>query len=205
MRLGATKATKVDFRVLAASNQNLQECVETGQFRKTSCIGSIRSPSTSLPCVAEGKTIEPLVGYYLSHYGAKYGRAKWFSPKVMNILKEYPWPGNVRELKNFVERIMVMSASDVIEIKELPPNVLGETMECATAAKAEGRLPADAGARDEGYRYNGSLSLKENLSAFERSIIRQAVKQNGSLSKAAKVLKSSKATLSRKLNRQEDG
>ena len=126
----------------------------------------------------------------MNKYCKKYGREKTISPEVMNILKNYSWPGNVRELKNFVERIVLISASSVYCIKKIPPQML------------DGQLMVPSGKSGDGItgcQFDSRMSLEENLNAFEKQIIETVVQRYGSGKSAAEVLKVNQSTISRKM------
>ena len=108
----------------------------------------------------------------------------------MDKLKTYSWPGNVRELKNFVERIVLISAASVYTIKNIPPQML------------DGQFTVGLSNDNQGYagvQFDSRLSLEDNLNNFEKQIIETVVRSYGSGKSAAQVLKVNQSTISRKM------
>ncbi len=108
-RLGGTKTIKVDVRVIAATNRNLEKAVEKGDFREDLYYRLNVFPVFVPPLRERKEDIPLLVNYFVKKYAAKTGRQiKETSEKVLNSLTEYNWPGNVRELENIIERAVVL-------------------------------------------------------------------------------------------------
>ena len=112
-RIGSDRPKKIDFRLIAATNEDLSECIKKKTFRADLYYRLNVIPAIIPPLRDRPSDIEPLIEYFLNKYCKKYGKEKTFGPEAMNVLKNYSWPGNVRELKNFVERIVLISASSV--------------------------------------------------------------------------------------------
>ena len=113
-RIGAVKAIKIDVRVLAATNRNLEEMTKDKSFRSDLYYRLNVVPLT-VPSLRERRgDIIPLVQYFLAQLNKKYKFDKTFTIEALDTLYNYNWPGNVRELKNIVERVMVMTRSDKI-------------------------------------------------------------------------------------------
>ena len=124
-RLGARTSKKVDFRLLTASNENLEEMVRGGRFRED-LYYRIHVVPIFLPPLREREGDIPLLAEHFVHfYCAIDGRPlKRLEPEVVEILEEYSWPGNVRELENLMRRLVLMSEGDVIKVKHLPQQIL---------------------------------------------------------------------------------
>ena len=118
-RIGSTASKKVDFRLISATNENLLHAVEEKRFRADLFYRLNVLPLELLPLRARKEDIVPLALHFLAHYNKKYIKSKAFAENTIQKMLEYEWPGNVRELKNFVERSVVMSASDYIEISNI--------------------------------------------------------------------------------------
>jgi len=119
-RLGGTKTLKVDVRVIAATNKDLEEAIEKGEFREDLFyrlnVVSIRIP----PLRERPEDIEPIAMFFLRKYaGELKKRIEGFSPEALRLLREYAWPGNVRELNNTLERAMLMAEGERIEAGDL--------------------------------------------------------------------------------------
>jgi len=126
-RLGARTSKKVDFRLLTASNDDLEEMVRTGRFRED-LYYRIHVVPIFLPPLRERKEdIALLAEHFIRFYCAADGRpAKRLEPEAAEILEEYAWPGNVRELENLIHRLVLMSEGSVIKVKHLPHPILSQ-------------------------------------------------------------------------------
>lgn len=119
LRIGSTKPKKVNFRLISATNEDIINAVEEKRFR-TDLFYRINVIHLKLTPLRERQDdIVPLALHFLDLYNKKYTKSKAFAEKTIQEMLRYDWPGNVRELKNFVERSVVMSASDYIEITNI--------------------------------------------------------------------------------------
>ena len=119
-RLGSVQPVRVNFRLVCASNQSIEECVNNKTFR-ADLFYRINVLPIEVPPLRERKEdIIPLVDFFLHRYCERYDLQKNFSENVYNNFLRYDWPGNVRELKNVVERMVIMSTADTITINEVP-------------------------------------------------------------------------------------
>lgn len=116
---GQTK--KVDVRVVAATNRDLEEAMARGHFREDLYYRLAVVPVHIPPLRARRDDIRPLVEFFLKKHGNGVGRS--FHPEAMKRLETYDWPGNVRELENTVERLLVLVHARVIEEADLPPRI----------------------------------------------------------------------------------
>jgi transcriptional regulator with GAF, ATPase, and Fis domain len=124
-RVGGTRPISVDIRLIAATNKDLGEAVNTGTFRKD-LYYRLNVLSLVMPPLREHREdIAMLADYFVAKYIKKFNmRTKKLSPEAMACLVNYDWPGNVRELENAVERALVLSMSDVIQPEDLPESIL---------------------------------------------------------------------------------
>lgn len=189
-RIGSDRLKKIDFRLIAATNEDLSECIKKKTFRADLYYRLNVIPAIIPPLRDRPSDIEPLIEYFLNKYCKKYGKEKTFGPEAMNVLKNYSWPGNVRELKNFVERIVLISASSVYCIKSIPPQMLNGQLLSPSSSGNGG---------NSGCQFDIRMSLEENLNAFEKQIIESVVQQYGSGKSAAEVLRVNQSTISRKM------
>lgn len=120
-RLGGNKTIKVNVRIIAATNKNLEEEVEKGRFRKDLFFRLSVVP-VYLPPLRERREDLPLLAdYFLKKYAKKNKRLiKGFVPSAIDMLLRYQWPGNVRELENVIERAVIISREDMITPDALP-------------------------------------------------------------------------------------
>jgi PAS domain S-box len=109
-RLGATRTSKVNVRIIAATNRNLKQCVQNGQFRADLFYRLNVFPIAMPPLRERQGDIMPLVEYFVRRYSAKYSKKIETVPEAMIMkLKVYPWPGNVRELQHVIERAVILT------------------------------------------------------------------------------------------------
>ena len=119
MRVGGTKPIKINVRVIAATNRNLEEMVKSGEFREDLYYRLTVFPISIPPLRLRKKDITPLALSFLTKLNQKYNFKKYFSTISIQLLNEYNWPGNIRELKNIVERAIIISSADEIRPEDL--------------------------------------------------------------------------------------
>ncbi len=180
--VGGSGSIKVDVRVIASTNKNLEREIELGNFREDLYYRLNVLPFQIPPLRERREDIGALTTYFLDDFARKYGRkAPVLTPKAMEILENYPWPGNVRELRNIMERIVIMTHQSRIDIYDLPESVLNRTLLTPLEAESESSLQ---GARER----------------FEREyILQKLVEHKGSVSRAAQALQIERSNLYRKI------
>lgn len=119
-KVGGIKPIKVDVRILAATNKDLEKMVQKGLFREDLYYRLNVVPLTIPPLRERVDDIPLLINDFLGDLNSKYGCNKSVDDEVINVLCKYNWPGNIRELKNIIERVILMSSSDIIGVKDLP-------------------------------------------------------------------------------------
>jgi two-component system, NtrC family, response regulator AtoC len=181
-RLGGTRSIEVDVRVVAATNQDLQQLIVDNVFREDLFYRLNVVPITLPPLRQRPTDIPLLVAHFLDKYNAG---SKTISPDAMQALANYQWPGNIRELENTIERIVILSVGEEIGVQDLPAEVRsGFTAGGRGAAKFE--LPEDG------------VDLEE----VELELVRQAIdRAGGSVPKAAKLLGLTAKTLEARMQR----
>ena len=124
-RIGGKTAKKIDFRLLAATNDDLEEMVEAGQFRED-LYYRINVVPIVLPPLRERKSDLPLlVDHFLRIYCHENGKPlKQVESEALAVMEEYDWPGNIRELENVIQRLVIMNDRPVISVKDLPQQML---------------------------------------------------------------------------------
>ncbi len=168
-RVGGHKTIKVNVRVVAATNKNLEEAVEEGSFRGDLYYRLNVFP-IYMPPLRERKTdVLLLADYFLEKYSAENSKdIRRFSTPAIDMLMDYHWPGNVRELENCIERAVLLCEEGVIHSYHLPPTL--------QTGKESGTLPA--------------LSLEDAVANLEKEMLVDSLKNTrGNISKAAKLLK----------------
>jgi DNA-binding NtrC family response regulator len=120
-RAGGNKTLRVNIRIIAASNRDLQEAVKEGRFRED-LYYRLNVVNIRLPPLRDRKDDIPfLVNFFIEKYNQKYRmKVKGISQKAMNLLTDYEWTGNVRELENTLESILVINSPEVIDVQHLP-------------------------------------------------------------------------------------
>jgi DNA-binding NtrC family response regulator len=125
-RVGGNSDTKVDVRILAATNRALSKMVEAGEFRED-LFHRLNVVELRLPPLRERlEDIPALVGYFIRKYNREMGRnVQDVGPYVMEALKSYEWPGNIRQLRNAIERAMLFADGDALQIEHFAPDIAG--------------------------------------------------------------------------------
>lgn len=189
--VGSNEAHKVDFRLITATNEDLPRLVQEKRFRQDlyyRCnVISFEIP----PLRNRRKDIRPLCDYFLEEFNTLYSLSKTFSENLYQRLEAYDWPGNVRELKNFVERAVLMTDYTVKQIDDIMPAYF-QSEECLER-RGDPRFD-----RSPEFRYIPGRPLRKCVESYEQWIIEQAIKEAGTLTKAAAILGIDKSTLIRK-------
>jgi DNA-binding NtrC family response regulator len=186
-RVGGSEAIKVDVRVIAATNRDLEKDVAEGTFRRDLyfrlhvleiIVPALRKRPEDIPQLAE---------YFLHRFVAETGsKIKGFTPRAMEEMLRYRWPGNVRELKNVIERAVVLTRSQYIDHSDLVLSTL------RTAGDTDFEMAASREGRQE----------PSSLADMERQHILDTLTQTGwNKSRAAIILGIERSTLDRKIRR----
>ncbi|MEO8797896.1 MAG: sigma 54-interacting transcriptional regulator, partial [Polyangiaceae bacterium] len=127
-RVGGNETLKVDVRIIAATNEKLEDEIKKGTFRED-LFYRLNVVAIELPPLRERKADVPaLASFFLRRYAAENGRAiDEISPEALARLSSYAWPGNVRELENVIERAVVLCEGNRIEARHLPPTLVPES------------------------------------------------------------------------------
>jgi two-component system response regulator HydG len=197
-RVGGGEPVRLDVRVVAATNKELAAEVRAGRFRED-LFYRLDVVSVRLPALRERREDVPLLALtFLRRLADANGRRlSGFTPAALAALERYGWPGNVRELLHAIERAVVLSRGDVIDVGDLP-----ETIRVA-AGPAPGAAPGPAG----GAVAPGiSIPLGTPMEEIERIVIRRTLEQTrGDKTLAAQILGIAARTIYRKLDRDEEG
>ena len=177
MRLGGTKTIRVDVRIIAATNVELEDLIDRQMFRKD-LYYRLNVIKIVLPPLRERREDIPmLVKHFLDYFTKENGKTiESVSPDVLQLLDRHPWPGNVRELENLIERTVVFTKDKVITRDNLP-DLFRTPRETATAVAG-----------------NDGLDLKEQTLAFQRHLIETALAKANGVQKAAAALLGVKPT-----------
>ncbi|MCU0304513.1 MAG: sigma-54 dependent transcriptional regulator [Thermoanaerobaculales bacterium] len=186
-RVGGVEARPVDVRLLAASNIDLWAAVQAGRFRED-LYYRLNVITIDLPPLRERREDIPLlIAHFLRTYAEENQRdVVGFSPEAIDALTEYAWPGNVRELENAVERAVVMSRGETVELDELPQPLRTRPR----ADLAIGEIPPDG------------VDFRFVVDAFKAQLVRKALEQSGGVQRqAARLLQLSPTTLNEMVHR----
>ncbi|MPM16967.1 Anaerobic nitric oxide reductase transcription regulator NorR [bioreactor metagenome] len=179
MRLGGTEGIPVDIRLIAATNQNLEEMVQQGLFRNDLYYRLSIIPIKIPPLRDRKEDIPVLAQHFLDKFNAKHGKMKRLTQGALSIMGEYDWPGNIRELENLLERLVIIGEERYITTTQIERILY-------TSERVHPAI-------DE-----SSLTLKEMVDQFERSVLKNALESCGTTYKAAERLGTSQATVVRK-------
>jgi DNA-binding NtrC family response regulator len=197
-RLGGQQKITVDIRVVAATNRNLEQMIEAGQFRED-LYYRLNIVNLELPPLRERpEDIPILANHFATKAAAKHGKQ---SPRptqsFLDSLVAYRWPGNIRELENVIERAVVINQTTILDDSLLPPKVVAQENTVQNTPKqtavpqlelVNGVLPPD-------------LSFETAIQKFKRQLVGQALREcSGSRSEAAHRLKISRQYLHRLIN-----
>ena len=175
-RIGGEKSISVDIRLIAATNRNIPDEIRNGRFREDLFFRLNVVPVNVPPLRDRTEDLPQLVDYFLNKFKIhNSGKQKKLAGGGIQILQSYSWPGNIRELKNFIERISIMVASDIIT-NEMVRYYLGESTK---DINPQSRLLRDF----------EELKLNDAKNAFEKLFIEQKLKECGyNISKTAEAL-----------------
>ena len=206
-RVGGTETIKIDMRLIAATNQNLEKLIEAGRFRED-LFYRLNVISIQTPPLRERKEdIFELALHFLTDYGPRMGkRVTGIDDEAMEALACYSWPGNIRELENVIERAVVMTDGETILIDDLPQEVInpariersGKALLVGATAAAGGSNVGQSPPRDPWQE----AELPGELTGYERRRLVDALEQNqGNKSQAARALGLPRSTFFSKLKK----
>lgn len=178
-RIGGKKSIKIDVQVIAATNKNLAEKVQTGEF-KADLFYRLNTFPIMIPALRDRQAdIVPLIYSFADKFNKKYGTQKRFSLSSLNVLQVYEWPGNVRELENIIERLVLTVRDDIINAEH---------------------VRAILGMREKTFGEIGEKgTLKEVAELAEKELIKKYMEIYKDSEELEKALDVSRATLNRKL------
>ena len=175
--VGAHESVQVDVRVIAATNKNLEQEIERGNFRED-LFYRLNVIPFHVPALRDrAEDVPSLAAFFLHEFTTAYGRKpKELTPAAMQLLQEHHWPGNVRELKNLIERIVILNSQNRIEARHIP-----------LASAKKGKL-------------DGFTSLHEVREAVERDyILKKLEETSGNVTRTAELLGLERSNLYRKM------
>ncbi|MGL5749900.1 MAG: sigma-54 interaction domain-containing protein [Paraclostridium sp.] len=184
-RIGSTSSKKIDFKIIAATNRNIEEEVEKGRFRKD-LFYRLNTITIEIPPLRQRKEdISLISNYFLNMYNEKYKQDKIISSEVMYLLEKYNWPGNIRELENLIQRLIVTSEDKLLSEDLLPKEIRNYKKEDNKIENLEEEI----------------IDLNIAIENFERNIINKYYNKYKSSIKVAKALNISQTTAARKIKK----
>ena len=179
-RVGGSQEVKVDVRIIAATNRDLEEAIEAGSFREDLFYRINVIPISLPPLRRRREDISLLVEHFIKKYSQKLELPpKRISMEALQALEAYEWPGNVRELENTVERVLALGTDEAITSRDLSPQIRR-----AGGAGGNTALPIDLPLK--------GLDLEEHLDAIRRHLMEQALERcEGVQTQAAEMLQMS--------------
>ena len=192
--IGDTSPTKVDVRIIAATNIDLKDAVRSGTFREDLYFRLSVVPIELPPLRTRREDILPLAQHFVRKYNEENVRtvSENFSSEVLSLLENYYYPGNVRELENIIERAVVIAVTDEITVECLRPEVRDPALAFEIVKRSEGSSAEIDIAR--------GVNFYEEVKRFEMDLIRRALDQTaGHQSRAAQLLGLNATTLNSKI------
>jgi transcriptional regulator with GAF, ATPase, and Fis domain len=222
-RVGGIGSKKVDVRVVAATNRDLEQEVQKGRFREDLFYRLNVIPLHLPPLRERAGDVSVLANYFLEAFCKKGGRKKMdFVPKARLVLEHYTWPGNVRELENIMERLSILVEGNTVTLDDLPRKILDsagniEELTSKTAQVAQGAVAktaenTGAGAADgasQGFVWptladlrKYQMNMRDFLDYMEEKLLKEALAvSDGVKNQAAEVLGIKRTTLIEKLKK----
>ncbi|MCD6385159.1 sigma-54-dependent Fis family transcriptional regulator [Candidatus Sumerlaeota bacterium] len=187
--VGSVKTIKVDVRILAATNKDLELALQRGEFREDLFYRLNVVPIQLPPLRERTDDIPYLIRHFISIYNKKVGGAvEGFTPRAIELLQKYQWPGNVRELEHLVEQMIIIHQKGMIDVEHLPPRY--RTIESIQQFELEA------------LRLGHTINLNQVMNTIELNLIQSALKRAGGVkSKAAELLGLKRTTLIEKMRK----
>jgi two-component system nitrogen regulation response regulator NtrX len=191
-RLGSARTIKVDVRVIAATNKHLEDAISRGEFREDLFFRLNVIPIVVPPLRERREDIPRLVQHFAKRTAEEHNlKPKRFDPAAMDALQRHRWRGNIRELRNAVERVLIMTPSDMVRVDDLPVEIRN-----ADPPRAAPELETVARSSEPG----GAGTLREFKDAAERAYLVQKLRENNwNISRTAELIDTPRSNLYKKL------
>ena len=201
-RIGSSKSIPVDFKLITATNEDISQLVAEKRFR-LDLFYRINIIPINIPPLRERKAdIVPLAMNFLEHFCEKHSKKKVFSTNTIDNILKYEWPGNVRQLKNFVERSVVISTDEVIEIKDVQGITESEALRnLMRYQEIETKIETQAKVTQFDELLTQNVGLEEYLASCERGYVEYAYAKYQSSYKLAELLGVSQSSVMRRLKK----
>jgi len=199
MRVGGTETIKVDVRIIAATNKNLDHLLKEGKFREDLYYRLKVIPIVCPPLRERREDIETLALHFMRRGALAAGRVvKGITPPALDTLRAYPWPGNIRELEWAMERAVVLGETEWVELSDLPSEIVHPVT--APAEPTAGGVTV--GGVTAGHGSAGRIIPEETWEEHEKVKILEALQRtNGNITRAAQLLGMTFRTLQYRLEK----
>jgi len=199
-RLGSARTIKVDVRVIAATNKDLEGAIQRGEFREDLYFRLNVIPIVVPPLRERRGDIALLVQHFAKRISEEHNlKPKRFDARAMEALQRYRWRGNIRELRNTVERVMIMTPGEIVRLEDLPPDIRSDTPGRPVTADAHASTSVPAGARLPAAPPPAG-TLREFKDAAERAYLVEKLRENSwNISRTAEVIDTPRSNLYKKL------
>lgn len=181
-KVGSSNSTRVNARILAATNKDLKEMVRDGKFREDLYYRLNVLPIFIPPLRDRQDDIPLLTHYFLNKYNNKYCMNKQLTTEAYRALSQYQWPGNIRELENVIERLVITCDQDIVDVYHVHSTVYG---------------PSDK----KVIQINGIMPLKQAVERVEKELLFKALEEFKTTREVAKVLEIDQSTVVKKMNK----
>jgi two-component system nitrogen regulation response regulator NtrX len=189
-RLGSSRTIKVDVRVIAATNRHLEEEIEKGRFREDLYFRLAVIPIFVPPLRDRPEDIPLLVRHFMGSFSRENNsKPKYIAPSALEALQRHRWKGNIRELRNTVERLIIMTEGDTIDMSDLPETIRSPGAESIPGGGKPGVVDSSTPA-----------TLRAFKDSAERGFLVARLRENGwNISKTAEVIDTPRSNLYKKL------
>ncbi len=200
-RVGSNISKSVDFKLICATNEDINQMVTEKRFR-LDLYYRINIVPLNIPPLRERRDdIIPLALNFLKHFSDKHNKRKVFSPNTIDNILNYQWPGNVRQLKNFVERSVVISSDEIIEFKSIEGITEAFPLSGYNPSENLNMKPATQFSGDFENLLSSGMGLSDYLEKCEEEFLKYAVQKYSSSYKVADALKTSQTSIVRRLKK----
>ncbi len=184
--IGSNREMKVDTRIIAATNQNLEKMMVEGTFREDLFYRLNVMPIFLPPLRERLDDIEPLALYFIKKFCKSHGRnITGLSAEAIQAFKKYHWPGNIRELENIIERAFILEPHHIISLASLPPEIVNHKQEHSTSMEYSGPMDYDA-FKEEMEKEFIVNALKANRGRINQTVAQANIPKNTLLRKIRK-------------------
>lgn len=184
IRIGGTRPIQMDVRIIAVTNQDLENLIRKGQFRED-LYYRLNVIPIQVPSLRERREDIPLLAHhFLNKFNTRYKLNKTLDTDIIEVLLKYDWPGNIRQLENLIERLVVTTGTDLINLKNLPVSILFDHQ--------------NRNIYEQAIVINQIMPMKEAVETVEQLLLEKTFTVVNSCHKAAEILEVNPSTISRK-------